>query len=160
VTETEIKLDDARIQLSLAEENTEDEAVVRSCINSFISLARSVTFVMQCESSSEISLVEWYREEMNVLSNMPLLKFFNERRVYTIHKGTVTLQRTRFAQLRSGYSTDGKAQFVPGYITGWLFDNTCEFQLPKHESAISLCSEYLKILEDLVKRWVLKRQNV
>jgi len=159
VTETEIKLDDARIQLSLAEGNIADEAIVRSCVNAFISLARSVTFVMQCESGSETPLAEWYRAEMNVLSDLPLLKFFNERRVYTIHKGTVTLQKTRI-YLFDINSIDGKALFAPNNTTVWLFDSTCEFQLPKHASAISLCSEYHKILEDLVRRWMLRRQDV
>lgn len=51
MTETETKLHDAEVQLDLAA-NTDDEAVVRSCINEMIAMGRSVTLVMQRESGS------------------------------------------------------------------------------------------------------------
>ena len=49
MTDTETKLQDAVTQFDLAA-NTDDEAMVRSCINAMIDMGRSVTLVMQNES--------------------------------------------------------------------------------------------------------------
>lgn len=56
MTETEMKLRDAATQMKLALEHMTDDEVVRSCVNSYISLARSVTFVMQRESADHPEL--------------------------------------------------------------------------------------------------------
>lgn len=47
MTAVQLKLQDAGTQMKLAIANSTDEAIFRSCINSYISLARSVTFVME-----------------------------------------------------------------------------------------------------------------
>ena len=47
ITETEIKLQDTAIQFQLAITNADNEDVFRSCINSFVSGARSITMVMK-----------------------------------------------------------------------------------------------------------------
>lgn len=49
MTDTEMKLLDAVTQFDLAA-NSDDEAMVRSCINAMIDMGRSVTLVMQKES--------------------------------------------------------------------------------------------------------------
>ena len=46
MTDTETKLQDAVTQFDLAA-NTDDDAMVRSCINAMIDMGRSVTLVMQ-----------------------------------------------------------------------------------------------------------------
>jgi hypothetical protein len=161
MTETELKIHDAKTQIKLAETHIGDEAVVRSCINSFISLARSVTFVMQAESGGESTqLGQWYRAQMiSLTKNKPLLlKFFNARRVYSIHKGTVTLQKVVLAQFRPAY-IEGIAQLKRAYETYWFFDETEDYELLKSTPALCLCSEYLELLEELVASWLVERIN-
>jgi hypothetical protein len=91
MTDTETKLQDAVTQFDLAA-NADDEAMVRSCINAMIDMGRSVTLVMQKESGLYPTLTQWYETRMAELmhsADAPLMKFFNERRVHTIHKGVV-----------------------------------------------------------------------
>lgn len=89
MTDTEMKLRDAATQMKMALAHASDEEIVRSCVNSYISHARSVTFVMQRESAGSSGLTAWYEAEMAVLKQAPFLKFFNEQRVYSIHKGVI-----------------------------------------------------------------------
>lgn len=153
-----MKLRDAKVQLVLAQEHIDEMEIVQSCVNAFISLARSVTFVMQSESGSDTPLAQWYRTQMDALGKMALLKFFNERRVYSIHKGTVTLQKTTFAIFGPQYSAEGNAIFSSQFATGWLFENTTQFNLPPSASAIWLCYEYVTVLEELVLEWSRKKR--
>ena len=90
MTETEMKLRDAATQMKMALAHVAEKEIVRSCINSYISHARSVTFVMQSESAQNPELLSWYEAQMADLKKMPLMKFFNAQRVYSIHKGVIT----------------------------------------------------------------------
>jgi hypothetical protein len=101
-TETRLKLLDAGTQLRLALAAPADEATVRSCINAFISAARSVTLVMQRESGEHAALGTWYELQQPTLASIPLFRFFNQQRVYSIHKGVV--QPGRQAMPLSGLS--------------------------------------------------------
>jgi hypothetical protein len=95
MTDTETKLHDADTQFDLAA-NSDDEPMVRSCINAMIDMGRSVTLVMQKESGGSAALTQWYEGRMAELmqsADGPLMKFFNERRVHTIHRGVVRPQR-------------------------------------------------------------------
>src|SRR5258708_16040498 len=89
VTETEMKLRDAETQLRLALAHTVEEETVRSCINSLISSTRSVTFVMQTEFSGCSDLVGERMVALNASSLSPLLRFFIEHRVSSIHPVSV-----------------------------------------------------------------------
>jgi hypothetical protein len=51
VTETKLKLRDADIQLNLANEHIGEADIFRSCINSYITIARSVTFILQKDTA-------------------------------------------------------------------------------------------------------------
>src|SRR3989338_7582120 len=88
-TQTELKLRDAATQMKLAIKNMDDENILRSCINSFISQARSVTLVMQKESAYSPGLKNWYKNKMEQRKQLPILKFFNDKRIHTIHIGNV-----------------------------------------------------------------------
>jgi hypothetical protein len=91
MTETEIKLEDTHTQLELADTNVMSDNIVRSCINSFISNGRSVTFVLQEESSNNPQLKLWYEQRMGVLKKLPVMRFFLEKRNHTIHTASVHL---------------------------------------------------------------------
>ncbi|MFN2514549.1 MAG: hypothetical protein ABR568_24460, partial [Pyrinomonadaceae bacterium] len=89
ITETQLKLRDAGTQMKLAVENNGNEDVFRSCVNGYISAARSVTMIMEKESAIYPELLAWYKAQMAELGKLPIMKFFNERRVHTIHRGNI-----------------------------------------------------------------------
>jgi hypothetical protein len=76
ITAVQLKLQDAATQIKLAIANSEDEHIFRSCINSYISLAPSVTLVMETQSSDP-ALRTWYKNQMETIGGVPLLRFFN-----------------------------------------------------------------------------------
>lgn len=159
MTETELKLIDAQTQLKLAARDRDDEAIVRSCINAFICLARSVTFVMQAESGGEdTALGKWYRARMDRLAPQPLFKFFHEKRTYSVHKGTVQLRPERFGVFAPARTPQGNAVFGTQALVGWLFEDALRFDLHEKESALALCSKFYEILEQLVQEWLTERR--
>ncbi len=89
MTETEMKLQDAGAQMRLAIRNSESDQEFRSCINGFLAAARSVTMVMERESAAIPELLAWYKTRTEVLGSTPLFRFFNSKRVYSIHKGVI-----------------------------------------------------------------------
>lgn len=159
MTDTETKLQDAVTQFDLAA-NTEDEAMVRSCINAMIDMGRSVTLVMQKESGPNPTLKQWYEGRMAELmrsADAPLMKFFNARRVHTIHKGVVRPQRATALVTSST---------VPGVAPGataifWRFEGTAEFLGPDDSGGMHrLSMQYLAALRSLVKDWLQKRAEL
>lgn len=161
-TETRLKVEDAQTQLDIAARFPDDRLIVRSCINGFVSLARSITFAMQAESGSETPLARWYTEQMAILlvSDGPLLKFFNEKRVHSVHRGTVVLERTTYLIFDTPLSDDGGVIFDRQSETKWLFDNSSSLGDQKCLDAIELCRVYLAIVERLVKRWEAQRSSL
>jgi len=156
MTDTETKLHDAVVQFDLAA-NSEDEAVVRSCINAMIDMGRSVTLVMQKESGPSPALTEWYDRRMADLmqsADAPLMKFFNERRVHTIHRGVVRPQKDTATVTGST---------LPGVAAGatvifWHFEGTAEYLGPNDSGGMHrLSMRYLAILRGLVADWLRKR---
>lgn len=159
-TETELKLHDAETQLTLALNNHGDEAIVRSCVNSLISAGRSVTFVMQRESSDQPELSAWYEARMEALlasPDAPLVKFFNARRVYSIHRGVISPQRVT-AQITE-FRIDGKLQPASAGQTMTLlrFDDVAEYMPNDSGGVFRLCTKYLGLMRALVTEWLAKR---
>ena len=159
MTDTETKLDDAVTQFDLAA-NSEDEATVRSCINAMIDMGRSVTLVMQKESGPYPALTQWYETrvaELMLSAGAPLMKFFNERRVHTVHKGVVRPLRDTAAVTSSA---------VPGVAVGatmifWRFEGTTEYLGSSDSGGMKrLSMRYLAILRGLVRDWVQKRTEL
>jgi len=159
MTDTETKLQDAVTQFDLAA-NTDDEAMVRSCINAMIDMGRSVTLVMQKESGPYPALTLWYATRMTELmhsADAPLMKFFNERRVHTIHKGVVR-------PLRGSAIVIGST--VPNVAVGatmvlWRFEGTAEY-LDSNDSGgmHRLSMRYLAVLRVLVEDWLQERTSL
>ena len=156
-TETQMKLRDAATQMKLALANRGDIEVIRSCVNSFISHARSVTFVMQSESSGYPELEEWYRKKQEELKTNPLLKFFNDKRVYSIHKGVVA------PALRSttAYNITVNGIQLPGTgtVTVLQFEGVDKFIPGSSGNVFRMCEEYFLILKKLVHQWMFERQK-
>jgi hypothetical protein len=156
-TDTELKLQDARVQLDLLMQNATNDEIVRSCLNGFISHARSVTFVMQRESAGTIGLEGWYRRRMDELSKLPILQFFNSKRVHSIHRGVVTPGK----RVVQGTVTRAGNGFVEGpvIITTFEFDGVAEFMPGENGNIGRLCKDYVGLLESLVAEWLHERRK-
>lgn len=144
--------------MKLALAHTDDEEIMRSCINSFISHARSTTFVMQKESSGIPELLKWYEDTMANLKKVPLMRFFNDKRVHSIHKGVVKPQQTSAPIYK--LKIDGTLQLGNGKITVWSFDGIQEY-IPNHNgNMFRICEEYFLTLKSLVFEWLKKRSEL
>jgi hypothetical protein len=159
MTDTETKLQDAVTQFDLAA-NAEDEAMVRSCINAMIDMGRSVTLVMQKESGPYPSLTQWYEGRMAELmqsADAPVMKFFNERRVHTIHRGVV--RPLRDTALVTGSTVPGVAPGATMIL--WRFEGTAEHLGPSDSGGMHrLSMRYLAILRGLVRDWLQQRAEL
>lgn len=163
MTETELKLRDAEIQFRLALENTGDEDVVRSCINSMITTARSVTMVMERESAIHDALLSWYKTRIVNLKESEhgvLLKYFNENRTYTIHKGVVTPARLT-AQV-TDFTKNGVPQPISPDATMifYRFANPPGDKVDDSAGIFRLCRAYLDVMGALVAEWLVQRNNL
>ena len=156
-TETELKLIDAATQMKLALESSGDLEIVRSCVNSYISHARSVTFVMQKESSGIPELEVWYKERQEELKSSPLLRFFNDRRVYSIHQGVVSPIQ-HIAKIYD-VKVDGVELPGEGTMTFLKFDGVEKFIPGSSGGVFNMCEEYFLILKELVTQWRVERHK-
>ena len=155
LTETEIKLSDAAVQMKLALEKSDSEAVFRSCINSFISSARSVTMVMEKESAPIPDLKKWYKDEMGDLSKWPVMKFFSNQRTHSIHRASIS-PKANSAPIFD-LKIDGiDAKSDTGQMYWWTFENADELIPGSSGNVINLCEEYFILLKNLVAAWLYK----
>jgi hypothetical protein len=156
ITETQLKLRDAGTQMKLAVENIGNEDILRSCINAYISAARSITMVMEKESAVYPDLLAWYKEQTTELGKLPVMRFFNEQRIHTIHRGNVkpishTLPIWNMV-------VDGKKREPgTGTMTAWVFDNVNEYLPGRSGNVFKLCEQYFLILKKLVHEWLLEK---
>ncbi len=156
LTKTELKLIDAGNQMKIALEHTEDEDIFRSCINSFIALARSVTFVMQKESAYNKELTSWYKTQMQKLEQLPIMQFFHEKRTYTMHLGHI--EPIHCSVPIKSIIIDGKEEPVSGgVLTYWIFDDAKSTILNSNGNVLQLCEEYFLILKNLVRNWAIQK---
>ena len=151
--ETEVKLRDAKIQLDLAmsRENVGNFEVVRSCINAFISDGRSVTFTMQKESGSSEKFLRWYEKKQAKMKDDPLLNFFNEQRVISIHHRSV--QPLQITINIAKVEHDGKTVGVGGVALVYEFDDFDKVIAGDNGNVFRHCLEYYNYLSELVSEW-------
>lgn len=152
MTDTETKLADAKIQLSLAEQNVDHYEVMRSCINAFISNARSVTFTMQKETSSNEKSKTWYAQKQTEMKSNPMLRFFQEQRRISIHERSVELNTRNVKILR--VEVAGKVVGAGGIATAFEFDDYGTFVQGDNGNVFRVCKAYLAFLEQLVQEWL------
>jgi hypothetical protein len=183
ISDTQLKLRDAGIQMKLALANARDEDVFRACVNAYVAAARSVTMVMERESAHIVPLLSWYKEQTAVLGKQPLFRFFNQQRTLTIHRGIVRPQPTSFpidiewtqqhdpirGLVTSGHFTAHSEQqpahvgdvliTCPGYAINWSLPEAAAF-LPEHSTNLfRLCEDYFVQLKNLVHEWIRKREE-
>ena len=152
MTDTETKLADAKIQLNLALDNIKNYEAVRSCINAFISTARSVTFAMQKESADSKTFATWYAQKQQQMKSNPMLKFFNEQRTISIHQRSVKPNQRRVNIL--SIQVGGKVVGTGGTVMTYEFEGYREIVPDDSGNVFRLCSEYLTYLDKLVQEWL------
>lgn len=163
-TETELKLQDAETQWRLALNNNDNEEVVRSCINSVISSGRSMTFVMQTESSGNPELKAWYDAKMAALlaspTTGPLLKFFNDRRVHTIHRGVVPTPRVT-ARITEMHLNGVQVPTSPAStMSFYRFDGVHDYLPGRSGNVFRMCQQYLDVMRAMVTEWLVEHARV
>ncbi len=157
MTATELKLRDTKTQLRLAAMHEDDEEVFRSCLNAAIALGRSVTFVMQAESANCPRLSQWYEQTIREHPETPLLRFFNERRVHTIHRGVVTPKSKQVLSVSPVFASAGALQASTVFKNSWVLEGTEQYGLAAEANALLLCNRYMEVLTGLVKQWLTQR---
>ena len=150
MTETEIKLSDAKTQLLLALDNFRDPSVLRSCINAFIASARSVTFTMQNESRGSEKFDVWYKLKQEEMSANPMRRFFTQQRNVSIHQHSISPNRTTIAVR---YVNPGLASRRGDTATKFEFEGYSEFVPRGNGDVFGACGEYYAYLEALVREW-------
>ena len=180
MTETQLKLQDAATQMKIALQNGGNESIFRSCINAFIAAARSVTMVMERESKHQPELLDWYKARTEELGPLPLFRFFNSQRIYTIHCGVVQPAGRQYpvhkyergvieagdgSSLTSHTFTIDDDDYVmnPNDIffgagtdamIVWDFPEGRQFFPSESSNVPRLCEEYFAILKALVHEWL------
>jgi hypothetical protein len=157
MTATELKLRDTDTQLHLAVMHEGDEEVFRSCLNATIALGRSVTFVMQAESAHNPTLSQWYVQTIRNHPEQSLLRFFNEKRVHTIHRGVVTPKQKQVLNWSPVFASGNALQASPVFKHSWVLEGTEQYGLAAEEHALLLCKRYLTVLAELVAQWLRQR---
>jgi hypothetical protein len=155
ITETQLKLIDAGTQMKLAVENIGNEDILRSCINAYISAARSITMLMEKESAVYPELLAWYKAQTAELGKLPIMKFFNDQRVHTIHRGNVK-PVSHTVPIRNMVVDGEKLEPGTGTMTVWVFDNANEYLPGRSGNVFRLCEQYFLILKDLVHQWLVQ----
>jgi hypothetical protein len=180
VTETQLKLQDAATQMKIALQNGGNEGIFRSCINAFIAAARSITMVMERESNQQPELLAWYKTRTEELGPLPLFRFFNSQRTYTIHRGVVQPASRKYPvhkyergmiEARDGSSLTSHTFTIDDddYVMNpndiffsagmeamivWDFPEGHQFFPGESSNVPRLCEEYFAILKALVYEWL------
>ncbi len=158
ITETQLKLRDAATQMKLALQNHNNPEVLRSCVNSYISHARSVTFVMQKESAHCPELKIWYEKEMVRLQQIPIMDFFNAKRIQTIHRGNVKFAQ-KSTEIRNVEYSNGR-RYAVGEMSMWVFDDMQRFIPGDNGNVFRLCEQYFFILKKFVHAWLAQKAKL
>jgi hypothetical protein len=141
-------------------------------------MARSVTMIMEKESSKKPDVLLWYKNKMEVLGSELLFKFFNNQRVHTIHRGVVQPNKVKRQASKidmNKSSKDGLYEgkvIIPavnstvpfeegdivgaledGTVWGWYFTEHKKY-LPEHSGSVfALCDAYYLELRKLFDEW-------
>jgi hypothetical protein len=107
---------------------------------------------MQRESAEHPMLKEWYEERQKELIVDPLMRFFNEKRTYSIHRGVITPKKTVLPiyNLKIG----NVLQPRNATMTIIAFDGVKEYLPQSSGNMFRLCEEYYIKLKALVKEWI------
>jgi hypothetical protein len=118
---------------------------------------------MQKESGEKgAELRDWYELQMGALHASPrgpLLRFFNDRRVHTVHRGVVAPQL--LATEATDFRVNGVAVNSEPTVAFYRFEGVREFIPTDHSGGVfRLCEQYLGVLRILLGAWQAKRAEL
>lgn len=152
------KLNDARVHLhNLMNYKklifSDDMVSLRAEVNAFISAMRSITLVLQKESSK--SGIKYYKSIVDeVTSNnnyhAKLFKFFNKKRVDSIHKHSVEIERCVFPVTVT--ECDGIPVNRPSTVILIKFKDIDDSIGSRN--VFSLCENYFLFTRNLIYKWI------
>ena len=152
ISEAQLKLRDAGIQMKLAIANIGDPDVFRSCLNSFISGCRSVMDVASVESEANDQLAAWCKAETKRIGAIPVVRFFWKQRELTIHRQAVKPQS--LSAPISNMVVNGEKRPGKGTMSAWFFDNPGRYLPGDNGNVPRLCEQYFLIVKKFVHTWL------
>jgi hypothetical protein len=158
LTETQLKLRDAGIQMKLAIDNIGDEEVFRSCVNGFISAMRSIPDVMTVESEPNPVLSSWVSERLSQLKKLPIVRFFGQQRDITIHRAAVrprSISAPIWNMVVNGEQVPGE-----GTMSAWFFDDVGKYIPNDNGNVPRLCEQYFVLSKAMVHEWLAVRARL
>lgn len=157
ISDTQLKLRDAGIQMKLAVQNIGDDAIFRSCINAFITASRSILDVMKAESVGNQRVLDWYETQVSALKRIPVERFFFQQRELTMHRGNVK-PRLLTAPI-TNMVVNGEKVFDKGTMSFWRFDGIDKYIPGSSGNVIRLCEEHFLLMKQLVHAWLAQKQE-
>ena len=138
------------------------------------------------KARSDSSLLDWYKIHSQALGSAPFFRFFNEQRVFTIHRGVVEPVKKSWpienVRLRSITDENGKRStegqwdvlsdtspggvgdvftLMPdGTMTAWVFDDFAEVWPHHSGNVLSLCEMHFLTLKWMVQEWLRRREII
>lgn len=156
ISETQLKLRDAGIQMKLAVQHIGDDAIFRSCVNAFITASRSILEVMKEESLCNEQLLNWYDTQVLALKGIPVERFFFQQRELTMHRGNVK-PRLLTAPI-TNMMLNGEKLFDKGTMFVWRFDGIDKYMPGSSGNVVKLCEQHFLLLKQLVHAWLAQRE--
>ncbi len=87
--EHETKFTDCANLLELAKYHKNDPLLLQTLLNSFVSNARSVTFVMQIEFHDVDGFLDWYSDIQEMMRNNNFFKYLKDFRKISVKQKTI-----------------------------------------------------------------------
>jgi hypothetical protein len=158
ISEAQLKLRDADIQMNLAIANIGDPDVFRSCLNSFISGCRSVIDVASVESEANAQLAAWCKAETKRIGAIPVVRFFWKQRNLTIHRQAV--QPQSFSAPIWNMVVNGEKRPGKGTMSAWFFDSPGRYLPGDNGNVPRLCEQYFVIVKKFVHTWLSEKAKL
>jgi hypothetical protein len=114
---------------------------------------------MEKESANHPTLIAWYKAQTTELGKLPVMRFFNDRRVHTIHRGNVK-PISHTMPIWNMVVNGKKLEPGTGTMTVWVFDNVNEYMPGKSSIVFNLCEQYFLILKNLVHQWLYQKAMI
>jgi len=171
MTDTLKRLKEVEILFDRMKNSTSNHIEFRTNLNAFISLARTITWVMKKEFSKNPQFKEWYKTKENEMKKDDTFDFFKNIRNTVVHEksvgkiaimtklGTLTTNGSTLIPLPK-FDKDGNVKFheidkatIEGMPANYIKTTTTlqyTFDGKLGENAIDLCSLYLQKLKNIV----------
>ena len=175
--DTQQKYNEAEYFLEMMKDNDENRQRFEYNLSAFLSAARSVTFVLQKESSKNPKFDEWYCKKQMQMKRDKLFKFLKKKRDSGIHKKIIKPRAEisitiPCSSVAASYSVEAIVRNAEGIITDYEYSESPAKPKPASkpngieetkykwffndwpepdEDVITLCEKYLEGLKLIVE---------